>query len=767
MGSNPMPPHSAAADDRALVPRTIEAVPAAAVSEPTPLQVALRHKWPILALALLAAAAMQVALGLVPPTFVAEADLRIDMPPLRGVTDDNTSLLRAEPPSVELLHTEMAALTSPRLALAAVQALGLETLPGYRLCPPQSLPDQVRDLIGRLRGAQGPAPACAVSPEHAAKTLLSAMSFVSDRASYIIQIVAGATDPALAARIANGYAEAYIASQRSLKASLAQQADAWLAADLARMQAQMLADDAAAEAYRQQHRLIGLHPGADGSDGAADTVATQQLAQRTADLGAIDTALAEKTSTLAQMDQATRDGHLDAIAPVLGSPLIQTLIARQADLSATLAQLRGNYGPTYPAVAAAAAAQERAEAQVRAEADRIAHGLRGEVAALDARRAAVAAEIAALQNQVAGESRDSVDLAELRRTAATDRRIYESLFVRLRQIEAEQRMQQPSAAIAVEATPPDAPSSPRARMMVAGTFLAALGTGIGVAFGAETMSRRFRDGEQMEGEVGLPVIGVFARRRRAPQDMAIDRPLSVEAEAVQSVLTHLLGTSHPNGAPLGRVVMVTSALPGEGKSCLSVALGRSAMRAGLSAVVLDCDVRRPAVGRLLAGRPVLPPETRLAWPEHDAFHEPRDPREAADLIAEAMRRAGNDDRSGLLHLSMRDHVADPHRLLAWPGFAGDGLLGLLSYLRARHDLVLLDTPPVLAVADALRLGGLADEVVLAVDWTGTPRQAVLAAVRTLQRARLGVTGLVMTKVDLRRYARAHGGDIYARAVGVA
>lgn len=761
MGSNPVPPHSGADDHRTLAPRTIEARAPVAAHEPTPLQVALRHKWPILALALLAAAAMQAALGWVAPTFVAEADLRIDMPPLRGVTDDNTSLLRAEPPSVELLHTEMAALTSPRLALAAVQALGLQTLPGYRLCQPRSLRDRIRGLIDRLRGAQGPAPACAVSPEHAAKILLSGMSFASDRASYIIQISAGAGDPALAARIANGYAEAYIESQRTLKANLAQQADAWLAADLARMQAQMLADDAAAEAYRQQHRLIGLRPGTDGGDGS-DTVATQLLAQRTTDLGAIDAALAEKTGTLAQMERAMRDGHADAVAPVLGSPLIQALIARQADLSAALAQLRGNYGPTYPAVAAAAAAQERAEAQVRAEADRIAHGLRGEVAALGGRRAAVAAEIAALQNQVAGESRDSVDLAELRRTAATDRRIYESLVVRLTQVEAEQRMQQPNAAIVVEATPPDAPSSPRTRMMVAGTFLAALGTGVGIAFGAETMSRRFRDSDQMEGEVGLPVIGVFARRRRAPQDMAIDRPLSVEAEAVQSVLTHLLGTSDerrlgPNGAPLGRVVMVTSALPGEGKSCLSVALGRSAMRAGLSAVVLDCDVRRPAVGRLLA---------RAASPELDAFHEPRDPREAADLIAEAMRRAGSDDRSGLLHLSLRDHVGDPHRLLAWPGFAGDGLVGLLSYLRARHDLVLLDTPPVLAVADALRLGGLADEVVLAVDWTGTPRQAVLAAVRTLQRARLGVTGLVMTKVDLRRYARASGG-IYGRARGAA
>lgn len=83
---------------------------------------------------------------------------------------------------------------------------------------------------------------------------------------------------------------------------------------------------------------------------------------------------------------------------------------------------------------------------------------------------------------------------------------------------------------------------------------------------------------------------------------------------------------------------------------------------------------------------------------------------------------------------------------------------MLKYLCTRYDLVLLDTPPVLAVSDALKLGGLADDVVLAIDWGHTPRQAVTAAVRLLQRAQIAITGLVMTKVDLRRYARANTGE---------
>ncbi len=721
----------------------MEAMPLASASEVTPLQIALRHKWMILIIAVLVAAAMHVWLGFVTPTYVAEADVRIDMPQLR-VTDDNSSVLRTEQPSLELVRTEMAALNSPRLAATAVKALGLETQPGFEECPPVSRLAMLNNLISRLRGQPVPAPECKVSLDYATKVLLNSVSFGSDRASYIIQITASAQDPDLAARIANGYADAYILWQRNMKASLAQQADEWLSTDLAKMQAKMLADEAAVEAYRQQHHLIGLHSKGGGSaDSSNDTLATQQLEQQNSDLGGINAALAEKSSTLAQVQQALRDGHLDAIAPVLGSTLIQSLLTRQAELSGNLDQLRANYGPTYPAVAAAAAALARNEGQLHVEANKIVRSLTGEVAALNARKATVTGQLEGAEKQVARESQAGVDLAELQRTAETDRRIYESLFIRLKQVDAERRMERADAAVVVEALPPDAPTYPRKQMMVAGSFLAALGVGVGLAFGREMMSRRFRDTEQVEGEVGLPVIGIFANRRRAPQDIVIDQPMSVEAEVVHGTLTHLLGRPDPSGAPLGRVVMVTSALPGEGKSCFTVALGRSAMRAGMSAFVLDCDLRRPMVEQLISGK------RRGEAPR--LSHLPG--RDTAELIAEMMRHAGVDERSALRHLSLGDYVNNPHGLMAWPG-----LTGLLKYLRSRYDVVLLDTPPVLAVSDALRLGGLADEVVMVIDWSDTPRRVVTTAVRALQRAQVAVTGLVMTKVNLRRYARSNAGE---------
>jgi uncharacterized protein involved in exopolysaccharide biosynthesis len=176
------------AERPAPVARMIEGPLAGSATELTPLPVALRHKWMILCRATVLAGLTFGGLELVPPSFVAEADVRIDMPQLRGMTDDNTSLLRAPQPSLELVHTEMAALNSPRLALNAVNTLGLATLPDYLDCPPVPLLQVLGDLADKLRGQAAPAPQCAVSPEHAAKMLLGNLTFGSDRDSFIKRV---------------------------------------------------------------------------------------------------------------------------------------------------------------------------------------------------------------------------------------------------------------------------------------------------------------------------------------------------------------------------------------------------------------------------------------------------------------------------------------------------------------------------------------------------------------------------------------------------
>jgi uncharacterized protein involved in exopolysaccharide biosynthesis/Mrp family chromosome partitioning ATPase len=712
--------------------------------EASPLEIALRHKKLILGFATAIAVLTYVVLGLVTPRYSAEADIRIDIPPLR-YSADSTSVIPTEQISAEAVHTEMAAFASPRLAEKAALSLGLQNRRDYQLCPKLSFFAGLRETIGDLLG-RTPATHCQVSVVQAGKVLLERVAIGNDKLSYIVQVHASDRNPIEAARIANGFAAAYVAYQRDRKTALAQEADAWLGGQLALVQDAMVKADRAVEAYRQKHSLVSLHSDVPG---APDTTTGRHLAELSKEADDVQAALTEKQTTLDQMRGALRSGATSTAASGLDSLVVQQLLERHGELAATLSQLGATLGPEHPSVKAATAALRRNEAQVTAEISRSEAALSGQVSALRARRAAIAAQLAQAQQKVSGESNDRVGLEELQREAATERTLYESLFVRLKQVDAERRLSIANAAIVVEATPPDFPVFPHKLMMTVGAFLAAVGAGVGGGFAFELASGKFQGADQLEGEIGVPVLGLFLRRNRDPHDMVVDEPLSIETEAVHATLTQILRTQPAAPTRGGRTILITSSVPHEGKSSFSVALGRAAAISGHSVLLLDCDLRRPAIARLLWAAGAVARRDRIAVPSGP---------QGAGLID----MISTDLKTPLRYLTLSSFFDKPRGLPGWQPF-----LDLVQQARQHFDLVLIDTPPVLATSEAAELGGLADDVVLMVAMKETPREAATEAVRVLRRAGIALRGTVLSKVELGRqmdrnniYTKAH--SVYAK-----
>jgi uncharacterized protein involved in exopolysaccharide biosynthesis/Mrp family chromosome partitioning ATPase len=709
--------------------------------EASPLDVALRHKWLIVGFATVVAILTYAGLGLVTPRYSAEADIRIDIPPLR-YSADSTSVIPTEQISAEAVHTEMAAFASPRLAEQAALSLGLEYRRDYQLCPKPAFIAGLRERFGELLG-RAPATPCTVSAAQAGKVLLDRVTVANDKVSYIIQVRANDKNPIEAARIANGFAAAYVAYQRDRKTALAQEADAWLGGQLALVQDAMVKADRAVEAYRQQHSLVSLH-----SDipGAPDTTTGRHLAELSKEADEVEAALTEKQATLNQMRKALSSGATSTAASSLDSLVVQALLEKHGELAANVSQLRATLGPQHPSVLAAAAALRRNEDLVNAEIARSEAALSGQVSALQARRAAIAAQLEQASQKVSGESRDRVGLEELQREAATERTLYESLFVRLKQVDAERRLSIANAAIVVEAMPPDFPVFPHKFMMTLGAFLAAIGAGVGGGFVFEAASGKFHGADQLEGEIGLPVLGLFLRRARAPHDMVVDDPLSIETEAVHAALTQILRT--PSAAPgrAGRTILITSSVPHEGKSSFCVALGRAAALSGNRVLLLDCDLRRPAVARLLWAAGAVARRDRVAVPTGQG---------GAGLID----MISTDLKSPLRYLTLSSFFDKPRGLQSWQPF-----FDLWQQARQQFDIVLIDTPPVLATSEAAELGGFADDVVLMVAMKETPREATNEAVRVLRRAGIALRGTVLSKVDLGR--QTDRGSLYVKAHAV-
>ena len=261
----------------------------------SPLEIALRRKWLILGLAFTVAIMVYLALGFATPRYTAEADVRIDLPQLR-YSGDSASVIPVEQITAEGVHTEMAALASPRLAEKAAVAMGLQKRRDYQLCAKLSFFASLKAVFSTA--AQPP---CTESIAQAGRVLLDRITIGNDKMSYIIQVKASDPNPDEAARIANGFAAAYVNYQRDSKIALAQEADSWLGGQLATVQAAMEKADSAVEAYRREHNLVDLHS---DTPGVADTAASRHFSELNQQLEAVQASITEKQSTLAQTGAA-------------------------------------------------------------------------------------------------------------------------------------------------------------------------------------------------------------------------------------------------------------------------------------------------------------------------------------------------------------------------------------------------------------------------------------------------------------------------------
>ncbi len=702
--------------------------------EITPLQAALRHKWFILVFATVIATLAGFAFAQLPVTYTASTSLMVDARKLR--VTDGASIMSDPALDIEQLHTVMEQLRSPRVGEDVVRQLDLQHNPSF--CAKTDYLQRLQASIAALFGKPIAAPpvTCDMTVAQATDKLLAAVSSTNDGKSYIIKLNADASSPELATQIANAYAQAFVVEQRRQVNDTTDQASAWLTTYLATLRQQVEAADVAVETFQRQNQLTPLRQG--------ETVITQRLGDLNAQLGDVTGQLAQKETALRQAQ--TSGNNISASSPaVLASPVIQGLIQRQADLQAQQAELSARFGDNYPSVQAANGQLGRLRQAIRIEVGKVAAGLNEEVSALTARKAQLAAQVQSLQSESGVQGGANVRLQSLVREAESERKLYESLQTRLHEVDAEQHMQWPESNVVVAARPPLAPSFPRLKMMITGVFLVAVGIGAAIAFAISMMASTFRDVEQVEGETGVRVLGLFPQppRRATAREMVTSRPGSLEAETVHYTLANLIrgrDTMRQSGG--GWVVMVSSALPGEGKSSFAAALGQAAVRLGMSAAVLEGDVRRDAVREYRGNHGDPDVVAPLSTGEQTG----------GQAVSKVV------DRSFLHVLSLRSLIPGVHRLTG-----SSEIATIIRNLQAQYELVIIDTPPVLAFPDALSLAPLVDDTLLVVDWRKTPRRLVMATVKVLMRANMEITGIVLSKVNLRNFARQRTSEgLYAR-----
>ena len=568
----------------------------------------------------------------------------------------------------------------------------------------------------------------------AAQRLRSAVTIRRAGQTALIEVTATSLSPVQAARIANEYTAQYLASITTSKRTSETQANAQIDSRLTQLRTQAEQADAALQHYKIANGLMS-------AEGA--TMAEQETSSLNQQIAAARAALAERQGRLAAARrQVTPGGGGGDVASALSSGTIGALRGQEAESSRTLAQLRARYGERHPAIAQEEQRLADVRRQIQLEIDRILSSLQAEVNVAQSGLSSLLGSQSQSRAKLASNAQAQVGYMELDRKATAARTIYEAFLNRSRGTAARDGIDAPIASVSAPAAEPTAPSSPNTRLAyLLGSVFAILAGLIAVAV-VEFLDGGIRTKLDIEKRLGARYLGAVPdvvstlgglRMAEAPQDYVVSHPMSTFAESLRSL--RAAATLRGNRRP--KVLALTSALPREGKTTTAVCLARTLAMSGATTVLVDCDLRRHSASDLLLdGRP-----GRLA-----------EVLGGTASIADALLK---DSSTDLQILGVTEAPGDGRDLLA-----AERIGRVLNELRTMFDYVVIDTAPVLGIADARVVASQADAVILLARWRSTSLRAADTALDLLLSAQAKVIGVALTLVDIRKYASTGHEDLY-------
>lgn len=658
------------------------------------------------------------------PAYTAVGSVVID-PKHQNLTDTSTQQ-GGLPPDASAVDTQVEILRSNALAQDVVKRMKLYNDPEFN-------PAMAPSLFGVI-----PAHAPLAAPD--ARTLSKVTNTLTSRSwvrraglTYVVQAGVSSASPQKAALITNTILETYLTRQLDEKLAAVTRANSQLGASLEKMRQDAEAAEARVQQYKFAHGLLS----AEGATMAEQEVSTlnQQVAISKADH-------AEKAARLAAALGQLRNGNGGAdVGAALGSDTVKELRKKEAETSIRLAQLKADFKPEYPEVLRTQAQLDDIRVQIQAEITRILSSLRAESTAAAGREASLTGSRGTAQGGLASNSQAQVGLLAIQQRSDAAKQIYEAYLNRAKQVAAEGSLQEPDAKISSPASLPTAPSSPNMKIGAVLALLGALIAAAGAMLMAEFWDKNLRSRSDVERELGVPFAGVLPDFKSVqpkglrgleatPAEFLLNHPYSGFAEAFRNLRAFLMISARGDDA---RLFAITSAVPREGKSLTSLCLARTLALSGARVALVDCDLRQRGVSKLIGDRDIGLVEVV----------------EQGVSVREAMV---HDAKTNLFILPASGKSV-PHDLFSDPRTDA-----VLRGLANQFDYVILDTPPILGVADARILSAKADRVLYVVQWNKTPLRAAQSAVEILHDCGANVAGALLTKVDVKGQARYGYGD---------
>jgi exopolysaccharide transport family protein len=715
-----------------------------------------RHARVILAVAALFLVLAMIFVALVTPLYTATTTVLID-PRRASVLDTGNQAPSNYGTDDTSIESQVSLIQSAAVRQRVVNELKLTEDPEF--VPPPGFVGFVKSLFARK-----PADGSSVEDvlrARASESLERRVKITRQRSTFLVDIDASSKDRVKAARIANAFAQAYFVEQVHSKADAAKTAADWLNGQIEELKARVLASDKAVQDFRAAHNLIV-------SQGV--TVNDQQISDLNNKLIEARAETAEARAKYDQVDHIAKNGgDPGSITEALGSDTIARLRTQYADLAKTEADLATKFGPRHPMLETVRAQIRETKNLVSAELKRILQARRHSYEVASAREASLQKSLDELQNVSSASGETQVRLRELQRQAEANRTLYESFLARYKETAAQESLEMPDSRVVTKAIAPVSPSFPKVPLTLGLALILGLGFGCLSALAVDYLDRRVKTQNQARAASGLPGIAAMpsvgvrelahlAKRGRVALESydprtarllppalqppllryAIEQPTSAFAESVRSVRFALQQAAR---VKLTQVIMVTSAVGGEGKTTLSANLALSMASLGIKTALVDGDLRNPELTRSLC------PRMRMGLLD-------------VALADAPLHQAMLIEPSSNLAILPSPPPADVSLLAEF--VSSEGMNSVLGELRNHFDVIIVDSPPLLPLVDGRVLAELADCVVLTIGWDQTPQDVVLRATELLGRVHDRVLGTVLTRVDLdrQRFYEPYDGSAY-------
>ncbi len=700
-----------------------------------------RHKWGIIGFGAVATMLGAITAFSIQPVYQAKVTMLIEPDQPRIVANDP---LRASTDVALFYETQFEIMRSRSIATMVINKLDLddnpefnkalnqkkkrlplnaqEWLPRFKEWLPAEIFEYIDEITKQTKTPIGKEDLKIKQYNNLVLDFREQMVVTGEQKSQIAIIGFESHNPKLSADVANAIADAYVESGLESRLQMAKQATGWLTQRLDQLRKQLADSEERLKQYQTSKGVVDTT--------SQQSIISNRLASVTSGLVQARAERVQAETWYRQVQEAQRSGRsFETLKPVIDNLLIQTLKQHESAQSRKVAELSKRYGEKHPKMIAARSDLAEAKRQLDVEIRKIVDGIKREYDVAKSKESQLAAISEDVNKDIRSQQGKEFGLAKLEREVRANRELYDLFLTRFKETEASGETNVTNVRIIDRAEPPIKPIKPRKGLIISAFMIGGMFFGILLSFVREHLDKTFKTPADIERILKIPVVGVLPKMNRTalqslkPELQTLYYPQSPFAESINNVRTGVL-FANPDRPP--RTFVVTSSVPGEGKTTLSCNLAASFSRLGHT-LLIDADLRKPGLSKIYNVH------------EHGQG--------LAGLVAGTIRVEQaiiliKTESAHQYLLTSGPLPVSPLEFLSSRKFAKT-----LNMLKKMFRYIVIDTAPVLPYSDSIALAHQVDEIVMLIRADDTAHNIASDAIKRLMMSSIAPVGTVLSQVN--------------------